>query len=50
MPLPQGLDSDNANVDVDAVLEQIAGTISNFYDKEFERYASGISVQDCIRG
>ncbi len=46
----QGLDSDNANIDLDAVLEQIAGTIHNFYDKEFERYASGISVQDCLRG
>ena len=48
--LLQGLDSDNANIDVDAVLQQIAGTISNFYDKEFERYASNISVQDCLRG
>jgi len=46
--LLQGLDVDNANIDVDAVLEQIADTMSNFYDKEFERYASSISVQDCL--
>ncbi len=46
----QGLDGDNANIDLDTMLEQIAGTIHNFYDKEFERYASGISVQDCLRG
>ena len=45
----QGLDCDNSNVDVDAVLQQIAGTISDFYDREFERYAAGISVQDCLR-
>ena len=47
--LLQDLDGDNANIDIDAVLEDIADKMSNFYDKEFERYASSISVQDCLR-